>query len=190
MNELTDDCLLRRLKHLPQTIECGIHSGIPPCCVQHYVTVHMWRNEDERHAYQELVDASGHDVRYTPCPRCLDARSFVETRSCPDGRCWHREELAGEEPERGREARESSMSGPVRLGLKQGRAEVVRWLREMGHGGDYYADTYTGQHRDQLPVCSHEWTPSAESWNAEYEYCARCLVYRTTVDAASLRAGR
>jgi hypothetical protein len=98
---LTDDYILVRLKHLSKTIECGIHSGIPACCILHYVTVHIWRTREEQSAYLALVDATARNVDYDyiPCPQCLEARAFVETRACPNGvRCQHGEEQAGHRP--------------------------------------------------------------------------------------------
>jgi hypothetical protein len=60
------------------------------------------------------------------------------------------------------------------------RATVVRWLREKGHDGDYYADEYSNTHA--LPVCQHTWEPMRESWNADYEFCTACLISRRAGD--------
>ncbi len=99
MVTLTHDYILVRLKHLPKTIECGIHSGIPACCILHYVTVHMWRTSEQQSDYMALIDATAPDVDYSPCPQCLEARAFVETRACPNGiPCRHGEEQAGYRP--------------------------------------------------------------------------------------------
>jgi|HubBroStandDraft_2_1064218.scaffolds.fasta_scaffold01263_10 hypothetical protein len=59
------------------------------------------------------------------------------------------------------------------------RGEVVRWLREEGGGeGNYWANRYVVIFPGRLFVCQHKWEPMEETWNAEYEHCARCLVIR------------
>lgn len=57
-------------------------------------------------------------------------------------------------------------------GLRQGRAEVLRWLREQpGSDAEYYADGYTAEHSDKLPDCVHQWEPNEPGWHR----CALCL---------------
>jgi len=73
-------------------VECGLHSGIPPCCVLFYVA--EWR---------PLVHELGNDhpavaahsrrmfrVRpgYVPCPACMRRGAFVRIRDmgCCEGR--------------------------------------------------------------------------------------------------------
>ena len=62
--------------------------------------------------------------------------------------------------------------------LAKGRAEVIRWLREKGHSGSFYADEYAAEYQDKLPICQHQWKRMEEDYNADYEECNLCLVYR------------
>ena len=76
--------------NIPQ-IHCGLHSGIPECCVLFFLT--CWpiirRYEDETgepSIYRVLVlEAETESKGYIPCPACLASRRFVEMRECDRG---------------------------------------------------------------------------------------------------------
>jgi hypothetical protein len=79
-------------------IECGLHSGFPPCCVIFYITV--WARSvgfkkdkssvDMFHFTQfcenyltPVTRLTGLAVSgYVPCPACILARHFVTTKKC------------------------------------------------------------------------------------------------------------
>lgn len=75
-----------------EMIECGLHSGLPKCCVAFFVKVWWpyWLLLDERlslakvdphgsfDAYQKWTTRPG----YVPCPRCVLDESFVEVLPC------------------------------------------------------------------------------------------------------------
>jgi hypothetical protein len=66
----------------------GEHSGIPPCCIEFFVTT--WRRQwhDPRRAgiYRARIRMAGlrqrRRVGYIPCPECLDAHRFVRIHTC------------------------------------------------------------------------------------------------------------
>jgi hypothetical protein len=73
-------------------IECGLHSGLPRCCVAFFVKV-WWpywlaidglssRARTDAHAafaaYQRWTTRPG----YVPCPRCVVDENFVEVLPC------------------------------------------------------------------------------------------------------------
>lgn len=62
--------------------------------------------------------------------------------------------------------------------LAEGRAEVIRWLRERGHDAEYWAEAYSAEHKHDLPICVHKWETMKEEWNANYEECSLCLESR------------
>ena len=64
MIKLDNEDILRRLKHLPKTIECGLHSGFPPCCVAFYANHKIWMDNDERDAYNKRSYDKGVSVFY------------------------------------------------------------------------------------------------------------------------------
>lgn len=64
MMKLDNADILRRLKHLPKSIECGLHSGFPPCCVAFYVNHKMWMDDEERSAYNKRAYDKGLSVFY------------------------------------------------------------------------------------------------------------------------------
>jgi len=73
-------------------VECGLHSGLPRCCVAFFVKVWWpyWLVIDERlslakvdphgsfAAYQRWTTRPG----YVPCPRCVLDENFVEVLPC------------------------------------------------------------------------------------------------------------
>jgi hypothetical protein len=83
-----------RSYHLPRDrftvkhVHCGLHSGLPDCCILFYITC-WWpltlaeSDDDEGNPYRDLLDgAGGRGSGYVPCPGCLAARNFVEVRPC------------------------------------------------------------------------------------------------------------
>lgn len=111
MERLSNNAIRKRLKHLGETIECGLHSGFPPCCIQFYVTVWLWvpktRKSKFFREYWEKMDRnhkhgktrSSYDketyIGYIPCPSCLNKKNFIKVKRCPKGSaCWHRAELS------------------------------------------------------------------------------------------------
>lgn len=38
MNKISKGGIEIRLKHIPKTIECGLHSGYPVCCIKFYIS--------------------------------------------------------------------------------------------------------------------------------------------------------
>jgi hypothetical protein len=68
-------------------IECGLHSGIPKCCVLFFVKV--WRHwMDERegvlmNSYWSTQRVLGiNQPGYIPCPACLLAGNLVPIKEC------------------------------------------------------------------------------------------------------------
>ena len=87
----------RILLHIPQTIKCGIHSGIPICCVQYYVSKRLWMTDKEllgdNAQIQKLVGDLYSNFHYIPCPKCVKNKTIVKTKKCPAGtQCWHGDE--------------------------------------------------------------------------------------------------
>ena len=77
-----------KLRHIKNTVECGIHSGIPDCCIKYYVTKWMWLSDEARRKRIKRIVGVG----YVPCPQCLKKKKFVTTlKKC---NCWHRAEQA------------------------------------------------------------------------------------------------
>jgi hypothetical protein len=68
-------------------VECGLHSGFPPCCIEFFVNTykpHRLAAAMEHHNL--LVQHSDAPRGYIPCPRCLFDRRFVKTVKRCD---WH-----------------------------------------------------------------------------------------------------
>jgi hypothetical protein len=87
----------RILLHIPNTINCGIHSGIPVCCVQYYVSKRLWMTDkdllDDNDGIQKLAGDLYSTIHYIPCPKCLNNKRIVKTNKCPSGtHCWHGDE--------------------------------------------------------------------------------------------------
>lgn len=82
-------------------VTCGLHSGIPECCVLFFVTVwydgkHPLDWPPGKRTYQQAMRRTIGTVNYVPCPGCLTRRTFIKTRRC---RCLHpqtRRRLASE----------------------------------------------------------------------------------------------
>lgn len=95
MLRISNEHLLRRLKHLPKTIECGIHSGFPACCISFYIVRLLLFSKQQVKNYWKKINQSSVSWGYIPCPDCLATNNMVEVKKCPIGHCWHAEECAG-----------------------------------------------------------------------------------------------
>jgi hypothetical protein len=95
--------LLRRMGDLSpgdatiRIVDCGLHSGLPVCCVRFFVeawwpanVVVRWSSRASSVARKQAratIDSyrgvfGSLDVGYVPCPRCARSRSFVAARPC------------------------------------------------------------------------------------------------------------
>lgn len=78
----------RALGQVAHDIECGTHSGIPPCCIAWFILVRMHQEPGSpewlayEHSLQEARPARNGKLGYAPCPECIKARRFVHVRSC------------------------------------------------------------------------------------------------------------
>lgn len=91
------------IEGLSQIVRCGIHSGIPSCCILFYLMfLFVWDlafgalepcNDKGCRVCTEAVPAARRIVRaynrvvpkkvhYNPCPDCLEERKFVRLLSC------------------------------------------------------------------------------------------------------------
>lgn len=66
-------------------INCGLHSGIPKCCILYYIS--SW-HADFRPRYFDtmrtvLQPASAY---YIICPRCMLEKNIIETKKCNCGK--------------------------------------------------------------------------------------------------------
>jgi len=80
-----DKAFLAQLAH---DIECGTHSGFPPCCIAWFIMVKRTMQPGSRawRAYERALlraaPARRGKVGYAPCPACVAARRFVRVASC------------------------------------------------------------------------------------------------------------
>ena len=78
-------------------VECGLHSGFPPCCVAFFVQVWWPANVMEGRSrklrevralvsnYRRVLDRMRDDyehVEYIPCPDCVLSKRFVAMKKC------------------------------------------------------------------------------------------------------------
>ena len=78
-------------------VECGLHSGFPPCCVAFFVQVwwptHMMEGRSPKlretralmSDYRRVLDRQRKDhsqLSYIPCPKCVLTKKFVTMRRC------------------------------------------------------------------------------------------------------------
>lgn len=62
-------------------VVCGLHSGLPICCVVFFVKVmSKIRGEEDRLAYFDMFPSRR--PGYVPCPKCLIDGAFVKVRPC------------------------------------------------------------------------------------------------------------
>lgn len=62
-------------------VTCGLHSGLPDCCVLFYVTFWQAADDARRAWYRRYMKYSGLP-EYVPCPACLASGVFVEVAHC------------------------------------------------------------------------------------------------------------
>lgn len=75
-----------------ETIECGLHSGFPRCCIAFFVKT--WRllfvainqaprgeGARARRGYNAYLRQT-RGTNYVPCPNCLSKRRFVNVKAC------------------------------------------------------------------------------------------------------------
>lgn len=76
------------LVQLAHDIECGSHSGIPPCCIAWFVLEkrHWQRGDPRQRAYDRSLRRAAPrrkgKVGYAPCPTCIAHKRFVAIRVC------------------------------------------------------------------------------------------------------------
>lgn len=88
-----------------QWVDCGLHSGFPPCCIAFFVKtwapLHLYRkaSKTDRAAMKEysyalilLVKRGEIEDGYVPCLDCFRDRRFVDVREC--SRHLNRREIA------------------------------------------------------------------------------------------------
>lgn len=64
-------------------VACGLHSGLPLCCVVFFVKVQLALDDSARASYLRV--GRGDEPDYFACPRCLVERSFVKLKPCDCG---------------------------------------------------------------------------------------------------------
>ena len=69
---------------IQSTIECGKHSGIPECCVLHYIGTYRWLTVKAQGMYRNRARATGLRWNYVPCKKCLRTQKMVKIRPCSD----------------------------------------------------------------------------------------------------------
>jgi hypothetical protein len=95
-----------RLKHINKIVNCGIHSGIPICCIRFYVSDWLWIVHDPRSStwrsywnqlekkrkpiYNPKTKKVKYNFEYIPCPDCLKKNSFSKIKKCPKGSTCHK----------------------------------------------------------------------------------------------------
>jgi hypothetical protein len=78
-----------------QWVDCGLHSGFPPCCITFFVKtwaplhLHRKASKTDRVAMKEYRDAMLLLIKrgelehgYVPCPDCFRDRRFVVVQEC------------------------------------------------------------------------------------------------------------
>lgn len=103
---LSEASIRTRLEDMHRTIACGLHSGIPPCCVAFYVRTWLWQSRGgaitrfaDRYLRRLDRDPDRLWCGYIPCPGCLRALERgarpAKVRACPAGaECHHAAEQA------------------------------------------------------------------------------------------------
>ena len=62
--------------------ECGLHSGIPPCCILYFLLTRTNNNDILRELERKACALAGIDAYYAICPSCILARRVIETKRC------------------------------------------------------------------------------------------------------------
>lgn len=67
-------------------VDCGLHSGLPVCCIEFFVTawwpLAMLGQHEAMSCYNQLRADLGVSCDYIPCPDCLAKREFVKVERC------------------------------------------------------------------------------------------------------------
>ena len=61
-------------------VECGLHSGLPLCCIVFFVKVRWRLDEAGVASYRQI--RGDHKANYFACPRCLIEQTIVEMHPC------------------------------------------------------------------------------------------------------------
>ena len=87
--------------------EFGRHSGIPECCIEHWL---VWKNKPKSPEECERITkrAQGQIWHHSPCPACEAAGNVVKVHICGD-RCPERDEIEWRARQRDLAARRSEM---------------------------------------------------------------------------------
>jgi hypothetical protein len=76
--------------HFRWDVECGVHSGLPDCCILYYCTTWEKATSQEIETYHEKLLRLRKHPGYVPCPDCFKKRHFVAIQPC---KCWHKRYL-------------------------------------------------------------------------------------------------
>lgn len=81
--------LVTQIIWILKVINCGSHSGFPPCCILHFIYCHVINNKYKNKYYKKYDRLCPPWVEYRPCPICIKSGYFVECKPCPDdGWCF------------------------------------------------------------------------------------------------------
>jgi hypothetical protein len=85
---LSNKEILNRLLYLQNAIECGVHSGIEPCCVKFFITEKMWMQDKKCKNYYSKMKKRASELGfrwwgYIPCPSCLKDGNLIKMCPCP-----------------------------------------------------------------------------------------------------------
>lgn len=76
------------LQNIGRMVECGVHSGLPACCVKFFITDITWMTSTQSRNYRGKIklrsDALGIVWGYIPCSNCLRDGKVVKVLPCPE----------------------------------------------------------------------------------------------------------
>ena len=85
---------IRHSNFLTHDIKCGMHSGIPDCCIYFWITEYtsftlydtkLTMENSDRDKYFEKInklDVIGKRIGYIPCRKCLKSKNFAKVKKC------------------------------------------------------------------------------------------------------------
>ena len=82
-------CLCR---NMPHDIRCGLHSGIPLCCILWFITCWKPLHRHICSGYFQVMWLRGADFDHIPCPICLARGREDGVADCD---CWEDDALQG-----------------------------------------------------------------------------------------------
>lgn len=91
MNKISSVGFQIIFNHLPKTVECGLHSGYPPCCIAFYIVRLLTHSLRQKRNLIEKLSNTKFKGRYIPCPDCLIKNKPVKFKGC---NCNHAAECA------------------------------------------------------------------------------------------------